>query len=275
MYESHKLEIGIRNEAMKDPDFPSEDIIREFQTPSWKAPEKAFWWNRPDFKQIQEYLQASVHWSKEDIERKMLPVLTAWDLSNVQQCLSQPSVILRGRTQNKMDLYEIQWEMVEGLQNCELLTLEHKKLFSSKFPEMAKQFEELLKKTKDTPKKWKGQGRTLEQREEALKMNRKITDMFPLKKKTYIKRTDIVRNPGSPIISARKKLVFQNFDCQKTPPSATRNSPRKTKRPLRYGDSPADQPSVKRLFTPSSALETKHLSNMPSSTVTKDVTAMK
>ncbi|XP_050525670.1 flap endonuclease GEN-like isoform X1 [Daktulosphaira vitifoliae] len=144
-----KLEIKIRSKALKNENFPSEDVIEEFlNTP--RCPDVDPKWVLPDINTFITFAATKLCWDEDYAIGKFLPLLTRWHLLNDDNNQSGViiSEIIKKRINKGISCFEIKWK------NYELTTIEPQEVVKIRYPnEVLAYVESNTKPTKQTRKK--------------------------------------------------------------------------------------------------------------------------
>ncbi|XP_014669433.1 PREDICTED: flap endonuclease GEN homolog 1-like isoform X2 [Priapulus caudatus] len=154
--DKHAVELRVRKEALTVPGFPSDEIIKEFLNFNEDMPKEPFVWRRPKLDMIVGMLGAQLHWDPVDVVKKVIPLITAWDLQDIatrgrtNPQHMKPIRIVQSRVAQGIDSLEVEWEKLDGdrwTTSSYYSTVESEKSFSTAYPDMAKAFfDELLAK---------------------------------------------------------------------------------------------------------------------------------
>ncbi|XP_025200193.1 flap endonuclease GEN isoform X2 [Melanaphis sacchari] len=133
-----KLELKIRNKAMENKNFPSEEIIEEFlKEPNY--PKVSAKWILPDINAFINFALTKLCWEREYAINKFLPLLTRWHLmyDDKFQANILMTEIIKKRVNKGIKCYEIKWN------NYEITTIEPQKAVQRRYLNEVSIFEDM------------------------------------------------------------------------------------------------------------------------------------
>ncbi|KAK4878479.1 hypothetical protein RN001_010985 [Aquatica leii] len=215
-----KNEVNIRNKALEDPNFPSEEIINEFLIRKDNVSKLNLQWTQPDLTKFVKFAVKHLQWEYVYAFEKFLPILTRWQLLHKINVIT-PSVIKKVRNPKGVPSFEIIWTDSKGLYNeliptNELLdvnleklwsTIEPQQLVVNTYPDLVRMFEE----SKAKPKKRK-------------KVKNTIDDIDKMLANTSISEPKVKKGKCKTIESYFKKAVMNNFKSEKVSNSEQNDS---------------------------------------------------
>ncbi|KAB0790873.1 hypothetical protein PPYR_14960 [Photinus pyralis] len=163
----NKNEISIREKALKDEDFPNEELISEFLHSKEEVKAVALEWRRPNIAEFIAFAVKHLQWEHVYAFEKFLPILTRWHLSNsVVGALLRPKRIKKARHLKGVAGFEIIWEYsapdqdlfpshaLDEIDSEKLWsTVEPQHLVRSAYPDLVDEFERATAKPKRPAKK--------------------------------------------------------------------------------------------------------------------------
>ncbi|XP_033752016.1 flap endonuclease GEN homolog 1-like [Pecten maximus] len=163
-----QIESLVRKKALVVQDFPQVPVIDEFLTSRDKCPSAIKSWKRPQIADLQKFALDKMEWVVEYTLEKVLPLVTLWDMtfickrtsSSERSGLLQPARIVKSRTRQGVQCYEVEWHKPETdtiSPQTVYTTIETQDLFSKCYPHFVKQYDEQMaaKKTKGKSRKKK------------------------------------------------------------------------------------------------------------------------
>ncbi|KAL9978742.1 hypothetical protein ACROYT_G016297 [Oculina patagonica] len=161
-----KVEKSVKSKALKDKNFPHPEVIEEYLNPKVVEKEVSLEFTHPDLQGLQEFCRTNLHWKEEYTREKVLPLITFWQMTSLQQngtkILVQPERILKARIQQRVKCYEVQWKNIELGETCpsSFVTIETSELFAKVYSERVKEFNDseaakLFEKSKKKSKRKK------------------------------------------------------------------------------------------------------------------------
>lgn len=133
-----KLELKIRNKAIENESFPSEDIIEEFlKVPNY--PKVSAKWILPDINAFINFASTKLCWEREYAIDKFLPLLTRWHLlyDDTFQANILMSEIIKKRINKGIKCYEIKWN------NYEITSIEPQTAVQRRYPTEVSIYEDM------------------------------------------------------------------------------------------------------------------------------------
>ncbi|XP_032242889.2 uncharacterized protein LOC5517074 [Nematostella vectensis] len=149
--ELSSIEKSIQKKALKVPGFPNQEVINEFMAPKLSKSKISIpdSYRCPDLKELKEFCLKFMEWPEEYTTEKVLPLVTYWQINPPKYSLAGPDVvrperIIKSRTQNKVECYEVQWINCGLGESCEptFTTIETRELVRAAYPDVAQQFED-------------------------------------------------------------------------------------------------------------------------------------
>lgn len=143
----HAIEIRVRRWAIEDPNFPNEEVIKEYLQPKCDPVSvlNKVEWNRPDFDKLQKYLTNVLKFPILEAHQKINELLVSWELTHskgIQQTNPLKCVkIMKSRIQNSIPVLEVLWGD-QGLRGQNIVTIEDRKTMTKHFPRAVKTFDE-------------------------------------------------------------------------------------------------------------------------------------
>lgn len=142
----HALELRVRQWALQQPTFPSQEVINEYLNPKCEPVEEIekITWKRPNWFLLQKYLEQKLHFQMTSAKQKVQELSISWSLGNDD---APPKLVkvLKSKMQNGIALFEVLWEN-EGVEPFK--TLESQKTIENVFPKAVEDFESKKKKGK-------------------------------------------------------------------------------------------------------------------------------
>ncbi|XP_060835112.1 flap endonuclease GEN [Rhopalosiphum padi] len=133
-----KLELKIRNKAIENKSFPSEEIIEEFlKVPNY--PKVSAKWILPDINAFINFASTKLCWEKEYAIEKFLPLLTRWHLmyDDKFQANILMTEIIKKRINKGIKCYEIKWN------NYEITSIEPQTAVQRRYPNEVSIYEDM------------------------------------------------------------------------------------------------------------------------------------
>ncbi|XP_050501877.1 flap endonuclease GEN isoform X1 [Diabrotica virgifera virgifera] len=116
-----KNEVAMRSKALKDPEFPDENLIKEFLTKKDHVSRLDLEWKQPDLVEFVRFTTKFLQWEEMYSFEKILPILTRWQCTHYTAVQStnlknvvQPSHIKKTRNPKGVPSYEIIWSDPEN-----------------------------------------------------------------------------------------------------------------------------------------------------------------
>ncbi|XP_026806893.1 flap endonuclease GEN [Rhopalosiphum maidis] len=133
-----KLELKIRNKAIENKSFPSEEIIEEFlKVPNY--PKVSAKWILPDINAFINFASAKLCWEKEYAIEKFLPLLFRWHLmyDDKFQANVLMTEIIKKRVNKGIKCYEVKWN------NYKITSIEPQTAVQRRYPNEVSIYEDM------------------------------------------------------------------------------------------------------------------------------------
>ncbi|XP_056648417.1 flap endonuclease GEN isoform X2 [Diorhabda sublineata] len=173
-----KNELQLRSKALLDPNFPNEDLIREFLSKKERISKLDLEWKKPNLVEFVRFTTKYLQWEEIYGFEKILPILTRWQCLNYENLDSEktngivyPDYIKKIRNPKGVPSYEIIWSDPQGYftnlipkeqiedsnTNVEELwsTIERQDLINKAYPELVETFQESKIKPKKSTRRRK------------------------------------------------------------------------------------------------------------------------
>lgn len=144
------VEANVRNKALSLPEFPYEEIIKEFLVPKDKLPTKDLHWKQPNIKKFQEITAEKLEWTQEYALKKIIPLVTKWTMLEIVGVIPSrhhdehiiPEKILRTRIKQGIPCFEVKWKPSDTTdENDEnYMSIEEQEIFRKCYPYIVEKF---------------------------------------------------------------------------------------------------------------------------------------
>lgn len=164
LQQSSQLEAKVKQAALKDPHFPSNELIEQYQTQDTSrniVPD----WQKPSYQEIEKYLLRLFKWDRKKIKDVMTGYFAAYDMGTLVRSsmsgdsfpegFSRPNKILALKRENGREIYVVEWKSISGVPTIndeKMTTKEFKDNFSAAYPQVAASYEGWLSRN-STPTK--------------------------------------------------------------------------------------------------------------------------